>query len=64
MHGMGALYAPNAVVFCPLLKKTKGNPYLKSLDLSKLLVAIAPENNKRIKIFNFTALGALLLWTG
>ena len=39
--GGGALYAP-PVVFCPLLKKSPGNPYLKILDLSQLLVADTP----------------------
>ena len=30
------------VVFCPLLKKSLGNPYLKILDFSQLLVADTP----------------------
>ena len=33
------LHVLNTVVFCPLLKKSSGNPYLKILDFSQLLVA-------------------------
>ena len=32
--------------FCPLLKKSKGNPYLKDLEFSKLFVAGAPMKKK------------------
>ena len=32
------------VVFCPLLKKSSGNPYLKILDFSQLLVAYTHMN--------------------
>ena len=44
--GGGALYAP-PVVFCPLLKKSPGNPYLKILDFSQLMVADTPKNGSR-----------------
>ena len=36
--------SPPPVVFCPLLKKSLGNPYLKILDFSQLLVANTPMN--------------------
>ena len=50
----GAPYAPLLpVVFCPLLKKTSGNTYLKILDVSKLYSADAPVKNKFQK-FGFT----------
>ena len=39
--------------FCPLLKKLKGNRYLKILDFSKLFVADAPMR-KKIQKFCFT----------
>ena len=31
-HGRGALYAPPSLFLCPLLKISRGNPYLKILD--------------------------------
>ena len=34
------------VVFCPLLKKSSGNPYLKILDFSQLFIADAPMKKK------------------
>ena len=40
MGGGGAVRPP--MVFCPLLKKSLGNPYLKILDFSYLLVADTP----------------------
>ena len=48
--GRGAL---PLVVFCPLLKKSSGNPYLKILDFSQLFIADA---HMKIKInkFSFT----------
>ena len=36
---LGGRCTPTSVVLCPLLKKTSGNPYLKLLDFSQLLVA-------------------------
>ena len=33
---------PPPTVFCPLLKKSSANPYLKFLDFSQLLVADTP----------------------
>ena len=50
--GGGALYAPHPVVFCPLLKKSSGNPYLKILDFSQLFIADAPMK-KNPKKFSF-----------
>ena len=41
MGGGGALDPP-PVVFCPLLKKSSGNQYLKILDFSQLFIADAP----------------------
>ena len=46
--GGGALYAP-PVVFCPFLKKSSGNPYLKILDISQLCIADAPMKTKKQK---------------
>ena len=37
-----ALYAPHAVIFCPLHKTSLGNTYLKMFYLAKLFVADAP----------------------
>ena len=46
--GGGALYAPlPALVFCPLIKISLGNPYLKIIDISKHIVADAPLNKKK-----------------
>ena len=36
-NGGGAVYAP-PVVFCPLLKKSSGNPYLKFLTFPNFLL--------------------------
>ena len=41
-HGGGGAVRPPPVVFCPLLKKSSYNPYLKILDFSQLLVADTP----------------------
>ena len=49
IHVWGPLYAPPPVVFCPLLKKSSYNPYLKILDFSQLLVADTPMKPKRRK---------------
>ena len=47
----GALYAyPPAFVFCPLLKISLDNPYLKIRDLSKQCVADAPNKKKNQNI--------------
>ena len=40
-HGGGDPVGP-PVVFCPLLKKYSGNPYLKILDYFQLFIADAP----------------------
>ena len=42
-HG-GGRCTPPPVVFCPLLKKSSGNPYLKILDFSQILSADTPIN--------------------
>ena len=42
--GRGAVRTP--VVFCPILNKSSGNPYLKILDLSQLFIADAPMKKK------------------
>ena len=41
---------PPPVVFCPLLKKFKGNPYLKILDFSQLLLRMPlwKKNSKNL----------------
>ena len=52
-HGGGGLYAPPSLIFCPLLKISLGNPYLKILDLTKLFIADA-SMKKKIKKFSFT----------
>ena len=50
----GALYAPPpALVFCPILKISLLNPYLKIFDLTKLFVADA-RMKKKCKEFSFT----------
>ena len=41
------------VVFCPLLKKTKGNPHLKILDIHNILLQMAPLR-KKINKFSCT----------
>ena len=41
------------MVFCPLLKKSSGNPYLKILDFSQIFIADAPMK-KKIQKFSFT----------
>ena len=51
MHGVGAV---DAVDFCPLLKMSLGNPYMKILDLSKLFVANA--HTKKTKYRNLVLL--------
>ena len=38
------------LVFCPLLKKSSVNPYLKNLDFSKHFIADAPSKKKSQKI--------------
>ena len=35
--------------FCPLLKKSSGNPYMKILDFSLLFIADAPLKTKNQK---------------
>ena len=40
--GMGG----NLAVFCPLLKNSSGNPYLKILDFSQLFIADEEKNTK------------------
>jgi len=46
--GGGALYAPPpALVFCPILKTSKGNPYLKIFYFSKLFVTDAPMKKSK-----------------
>ena len=40
----GGWIPPPPTVFCPLLKKSSYNPYLKFLDFSQLLVADTPMN--------------------
>ena len=52
MGGGGAVRLP-PVVFCPLLKKSPGNAYLKILNFSKLFIADAPMK-KKIPKFSFT----------
>ena len=42
---------PPALVFCPLLKISLFNPYLKILDLAKHFVADAPIKKYNKKIF-------------
>ena len=44
--GMGPVAHPPTLVFCPLLKISLRNPYLKILDLAKLFVANAPVKKK------------------
>ena len=44
-HGEGRY---TAMVFCPLLKISLRNPYLKFLDLAKLFVAVAPITKKSL----------------
>ena len=57
--GGGALRPPPTVVFCPLLTKSKGSPYMKSLDFSQLFVADAlRKKNNSVE----PPLRALLLW--
>ena len=51
--GGGAVGPPPCLGFCPLLKISFRNPYLKILDLSKLFVADAPMK-KNIQNFCFT----------
>ena len=40
----------HADVFCPFLKISLGNPYLKILTISKLFVADAPKKRKKTLI--------------
>ena len=51
---------PSPVVFCPLLKKSSGNPYLKILDFSQLLIADTPIIFFLLKKFSLHPLRALL----
>ena len=51
--GGGTLRSSPHVVFCPLLKISLSNPYLKILDLSKLYIADA-HMQKNIEDFRFT----------
>ena len=47
MHGGGDVRrTPPLWFFCPLLKKSSGNPYLKILDFSQLFIADAPMKKK------------------
>ena len=52
-YGEGALYSvrpPPSLVFCPLLKISLGNPYLKILDLKNLLMRMPLWKKKSKKI--------------
>ena len=46
--GWGTLRPPPILVFCPLLKISLGNPYLKILDLTKLFIVDTPMKKKKI----------------
>ena len=50
MVGVGAVRPDSPVVFCPLLKKSSGNTYLKLLDFSQLYIADAPIKKKSKKL--------------
>ena len=53
--GGEALYAPPPVVFCPLLKKSSGNPYLKIHDFSHNFIADAPKTiSPKMQIWNIS----------
>ena len=52
MRGGGAIRPP-PVVFCPLLKKSSGNPYLKILDFSQIFISDDPMK-KEIQKFCLT----------
>ena len=58
--GMGAVRPPPAVV-CPLLKKSKCNPCLESLDSSQLFVAVAPLKKNPENLLPPTLRGFLFL---
>jgi len=47
--GGGGALRPPSLGFCPLLKISPGNPYLKIIDLAKLFVANAPMKEKKSK---------------
>ena len=47
MLGGGGTVLPPPLVFCPLLKKSSGNPYLKIIDFSQLFIADAPEKESK-----------------
>ena len=52
--GGGALYAL-PVVFCPLLIKSLGNPYMKFFDFTQLFIADAPMEKNQKKLFYLRA---------
>ena len=51
---------PHPTVFCPLLKKSSDDPYLKFLDFSQLLVADTPKKIFLSRNFFLHSLTALL----
>ena len=47
MHKGGGAIRPLAVVFCSILKKYKGNPYLKILDFFPTFCCGCPYEEKQ-----------------
>ena len=58
----GGTVRPPPRSFCPLLKISLGNPYLKILDLTKLYNADAPMKKKNSKKFSFTSSQSTLIY--
>ena len=48
-YGGGVAVRPLPVFFCPLIKKSSGNPYLKIHDFSQLFITDAPMKKKNQK---------------
>ena len=64
MHVGGEALTPHtAVIFCSLLKKSKGNSFLKILECYQLFVADAPMK-KKIENPVLTPLGARFFLVG